>query len=136
MKNKFPLTLLIVAVLSFSFMITSAYAGSKHSYRRQGIAIGLGVAILGSALYRSLSHPKHVVRYPHVFSPPAPGKHRHQGNWETRKEWIPPAYKRVWNPGHYNRYGGWVKGHWIEIVDRPGYWIENRVWVSCKAGRR
>ncbi|MFC1824983.1 hypothetical protein ACFL9T_19915 [Thermodesulfobacteriota bacterium] len=136
MEKKKLLTLLIAAVLSFSLMITSAYAGSKHSYRRQGIAIGLGVAILGSALYRSLSHPKLIVPNAHVFSHPARRKHRHQGHWETRKEWILPAYKRVWNPGHYNRRGEWVTGHWFEIEDRPGYWIENRVWVSYNVGRR
>jgi len=136
MEKKKLLTLLIAAVLSCLFMITSVYAGSKHSYRRQGIAIGLGAAILGGALYKALSQPKLIVPNAHVFSHPARRKHRNRGYWETRKQWIPPAYKRYWNPGHYNRYGERVKGHWIEIVDRPGYWIENRVWVTCKAGRR
>jgi hypothetical protein len=48
----------------------------------------------------------------------------------VRKEWVQPTYKRVWNPGHYARRGEWIEGQWIEIVDRPGYWTEVRVWVS------
>ena len=135
MEKKKLLTLLIAAVLSCFFLITSVYAGSKHSYRRQGIAIGLGAAILGSALYKTLSHPKLIVPNAHVFSHPARRKHWNQGYWETRKEWGPPAYQRVWNPGHYNRHGAWVRGHWIKIVDRQGYMTETRSWVSCKAGR-
>jgi hypothetical protein len=24
----------------------------------------------------------------------------------------PPGYAAVWLPGHYNRWGEWVPGHW------------------------
>lgn len=56
--------------------------------------------------------------------------HRQRGHWETRKIWIPAEYEKVWNPGHYNRRHKWVKGHWIEIETRPGYWKTETYWVS------
>jgi hypothetical protein len=37
------------------------------------------------------------------------------------KRWAPHFYKRVWNPGHYNRYGQRIIGHWVVIKDRPDY---------------
>jgi hypothetical protein len=40
---------------------------------------------------------------------------------------------RVWEPGQYNRKGKWVSGGWIEVEKDPGYWIEERVWISKKS---
>jgi hypothetical protein len=58
--------------------------------------------------------------------------HRHRGHWEVRKVWVPPSTEKVWNPGHYNRRGHWVRGQWIEIERRRGYWKKEKVWVARK----
>jgi hypothetical protein len=42
--------------------------------------------------------------------------------------WVPAEYKKVWNPGHYNRRGKWRPGRWINIEVEPGHWSERRVW--------
>ena len=59
-------------------------------------------------------------------------KYRQQGHWELKKVWVPPTpnYRKVRVPGYYGRFGKGVIGHWIRIVDRPGYWTKTYVWVS------
>lgn len=138
MKKKNLFILLLTALLCFSFLVSSGWAGSKHSYRRQGIAIGFGTAILGNALFNHYKHSYYSHYRPvlyhnrPVYSYPPHRKHRHRGHWEVRKKWIPSAYKKVWNPGHHNHHGKWVRGHWIIIEARPGHWIKTKVWVSCR----
>ena len=61
-----------------------------------------------------------------VYRPPMP--RRQGGHWKTRKVWIPPVYRNVWEPQHYDRRGRWVSGRWIRIVDRPGYWTKTKTW--------
>ena len=41
---------MLTTVLCLSLMVTSAWAGPKQRYRWEGVAIGLGAAILGNAL--------------------------------------------------------------------------------------
>jgi len=134
MKKKNLFALLLTAILCVSFLIPSVWAGSKQRHRWQGVAIGLGTAILGNAIFKHYhneyySHrkPSPVVAPGYNYHPPKYGRHR--GYWEVRKEWIRPTYKKDWNPGRYNRRGKWVPGHWIEIEVRPGCWTETRVWV-------
>lgn len=57
-------------------------------------------------------------------SPPPPA-----GYWELRRVWVPATYRQVWNPAHYNERGHWVSGRYIEIVDQPGHWEKQRIWV-------
>lgn len=136
MKKRDLSILLITALLCVSFLIPSAWAGSKQKHRWEGVAIGIGATILGCALFKQYhddtyySHHKPAVVPAPAYRHPPPRYSRHRGDWEMRKEWVPPTHKRVWNPGHYNRRGEWVAGQWLEIVDRPGYWTEVRVWVS------
>jgi len=134
MKKKNLFALLLTTILCISFLIPSVWAGSKQRHRWQGVAIGLGTAILGNAIFKHYhneyySHrkPSPVVAPGYNYHPPKYGRHR--GYWEVRKEWIRPTYKKDWNPGRYNRRGKWVPGHWIEIEVRPGCWTETRVWV-------
>lgn len=135
MKKRDLSILLITVILCVSFLIPSAWAGSKQKYRWEGVAIGIGATLLGCALFKQhqdnkyYSHQKPAMVPAPAYRHPYPRYSLHRGHWEVRKEWIPPTNKRVWNPGHYNRLGGWVTGQWIEIVDRPGYWTEVRVWV-------
>ena len=134
MKKKTLFILLLTVMLCISFLIPSAWAGSKQRHRWEGAGIGIGAAILGSVLlkhYHKYYSPNKHAPAP-VYSYPATRHHRHRGHWEAGKEWVPPTYKRVWNPGHYNRRGQWVAGHWIKILEQPGYWTKTHVWVSCR----
>ena len=136
MKKRKLSILLITVLLCVSFLRPSAWAGSKQKHRWEGVAIGVGAALLGCALFSQYNdRATYSHNSPAVVPAPAyrhrPVRYsRYAGHWEARKEWVPPSYRRVWNPGHYNRRGEWVRGQWIEIVDRPGYWTQVRVWVS------
>ncbi len=138
MKNKHFFTISIALILSLSLAASSAWAGNVQRNRWEGIAIGLGAALLGSAIYNHhiANRAEREVVYvsPHRHQKHY-NRHRPSGYWEIRKEWIPPTYEEVWNPGHYNRRGRWVEGHWMEVEKEPGYWVEKRVWVSRKPYR-
>ena len=132
MKKTQLITLILVSVFTITILAPTANAGSTQKHRWEGVAIGIGVALLGNALIKQNKHYLGQAREPVRKRHPAPyhDYRYHRGHWEVRKEWIPPEYKKVWNPGHYNKRGRWVKGHWIEIVDQPGCWVETRVWVT------
>ena len=130
MRPKKLLISALLAVFTFFIIAQSAWAGSPQSHRWEGVAIGVGAAILGSTLWKAYHQPQ----YHHT---PQPAKTYHHGapapvsngHWELRKAWVPPVYEKVWNPGHYNRRGRWVPGHWMRMETQPGYWEERRVWV-------
>jgi len=128
MKKTFAL-IVLAALFTLSLTSTPALAGDLQRGRWQGVAIGLGVAALGHAILNHHvaveAHPAPVYTYRH--RPPVV-----RGHWEVRREWVPPERERVWNPGHYNRRGRWVPGHWTEIVTQPGYWREDKVWVAAR----
>ena len=159
MKKKSLITLIITSVFTFVALTPVAHAGNVQRQRWEGIAIGLGAAIIGAALlnqqkeytqqpqttYKSTPgygdtpsryyRPEYDPEPHHRYAPKHhnPGYHKgqhHRGHWEVRKEWVPPTLKKVWNPGHYTRHGKWIPGHWIKIEDSPGYWTETRVWVA------
>ena len=134
-KNKLALIFLIPLLL-VTFSATSAYAGSRERHRWEGAAIGIGSLVLGGILVDQIGrqctpHREHAYAY---LDPPQPlrKKRRH---WKMRRRWVEPSYERVWNPGHYNRHGKWVSGQWIMIIDKEGYWIEERVRVKKRRHR-
>lgn len=131
MKLKKLLSIGLIVVFGVTVFTTGAYAGSKQRHRWEGVAIGIGAVILGKALIDGIHHSR-----ASVYAPPArplPSKHHYRerpaGHWETRREWVPPQYEKVWNPGHYDDYGRWVAGRWIQIEVEQGYWVEKDVWV-------
>lgn len=142
MKKRSLLSLLFVLAFTSTIMIPSAHAGNVQRHRWEGIAIGLGAVILGSVLSKShqLSNAQsfdwHTPDYDNGPSRHYKRRHHHhrddplRGHWEMREEWLPPTYKRVWNPGHYSRHGKWLAGDWIKIEEAPGYWTKTRVWVA------
>jgi hypothetical protein len=122
-----------VAVLGITVAVSPSWAGSKQKHRWEGVAIGIGAAILGKAIidsYYQQTAPSpysesYVIEHHHYHQPPP----KPAGYWETQKEWIPPAYEKRWNPGHYNRHGRWEKGSWIRVEVEPGHWEYKKVWV-------
>lgn len=139
MNLKKRILILVVTLVCVSLAAPSVWAGSKQQHRWEGVAIGVGAAILGHAIYqshRAEARPPEV-----VYVTPEPDRrghhgprHRH-GRWEWQKTWVPPVYERVWNPGHYNRHGDWVPGQWIDVKTTDGYWHRERVWIASSDRR-
>lgn len=126
---------LMILVFGTTLLAPPALAGNKQRHRWEGVAIGVGAAILGHAIIQShRAEPQHPV----VYAPPQPiyrhypGPGPRHGHWESRRIWVPPSYETVWNPGHYNPKGHWVPGHWITIQTTGGHWTHERVWVAAR----
>jgi hypothetical protein len=144
-KNKLAVIFLIPLLL-VTFSATSAYAGSRERHRWEGAAIGIGSLVLGGILIDQIGRQctplgqigrQCAPRLDHTYvylDPPRPLRKK-RGHWKMRRRWVEPSYERVWNPGHYNRHEKWVSGQWIMIVDREGYWIEERVRVKKRHHR-
>ena len=135
MKKKNLFILLVTLIFCLAFMKPPAWAGNVQRNRWEGVAIGIGAAILGNALinhYRYSVPTQSAVN--HHYPPTRYHNDRFQqkpsGYWEERKVWVQPVYTRVWSPGHYGRYGRWIRGKWMRIEKKPGYWTKERVWVS------
>jgi len=134
MKIKNIIIILLAVTLSLCLAAPPAWAGNVQRNRWEGVAIGIGASVLGHALFSNYFHRQAAPEV--VYRHPSPRRHKPyyhrkaRAYWEIRKEWVPPTYERVWNPGHYNRRGHWVEGRWMEIEKEPGYWIEKRVRVS------
>ncbi|MBW2636140.1 MAG: hypothetical protein JRC86_01210 [Deltaproteobacteria bacterium] len=129
MKTTKLLILVLATVFLLSFISSPAWAGSRQQHRWEGVAIGIGAAILGSAILNNMNtHPYSYPEPAYSYSPPPPP--RYSGHWEMRSVWVSATKKRVWNPAHYGHDGRWLRGKWIKIVDRPGYWTKERVWIA------
>ncbi len=135
MKTKYISLIALISVLILTLTAGPASAGRYHHRdheRLKGVAIGVGAAILVNALINQNRDYSYREPAPSYVPPPPPQEYIQQGgHWEIRKQWVSPAYKRVWNPAHYENNGVWVEGAWIEIIDQPGYWTESRIWVSA-----
>ncbi len=133
MKTNKLLISLLIAVIGIGLLSPSALAGSRQKHRWEGVAIGVGAAILGHAIFQAhRAEPPPQV----VYVEPEPAyRHQHgpnyrRGHWEWQKTWVAPTYERVWNPGHYDPRGHWVPGHWMELETQSGYWTQERVWIA------
>ena len=117
--------ILLTAILGLSLAAAPVWAGSTQRHRWEGVAIGIGAALLGNAIL----HPRpYAPAYPEAtYQPPPPPR---RGHWEFRNIWVPPTHRTVWNPAHYTVHGQWVPGRYVEIVDQPGYWTKEQVWVT------
>jgi hypothetical protein len=137
MKKHTYVGLILFLTIAFALTSNPAFARGRHrhKHRWEDVAIGVGIAVLGDMLYHHHKGSTHVeVVMPGVHfrhTPPPPVRCESQpGHWEIERVWVPATHRKVWNPGHYNRHGQWVKGRWIRIVDQEGYWIEREIWVS------
>jgi hypothetical protein len=133
MKPKNLLIILTTLLLCLSVVKPSAWAGNVQRNRWEGVAIGAGAALLGTAILHHFRYSEPALSpVKRHHPPPRYGHQRRQapsGYWEIRKVWVPPTHERVWNPGHYDRKGRWAPGEWISIEKEPGYWAKEKIWV-------
>ncbi|OGP59269.1 MAG: hypothetical protein A2V65_07770 [Deltaproteobacteria bacterium RBG_13_49_15] len=123
-KKKIILAVIVIAI-SFFLVGNNVWAGSPQRHRWEGVAIGIGAALVGSAIFnhhhyqRPLPAPVPVYQYP----PPC-------YRWQVERVWIPPVYDSVWILGLSNRWGRWSPGRWEQRVRIPGYWEERPVCIQ------
>ncbi len=108
MKAKAILTAACLVVFaSLALIPNPSWAGSPQRHRWEGVAIGVGAAIIGSALINSLHQSS-------AYAEPAPAaayhpvyerRHAPRGHWAIEKEWVEPVTRKEWNPGHYTPPG-------------------------------
>ena len=122
---KKALIIATAALFLLSLATGPAIAGSKERHRWEGVAIGIGAAILGSAIINNCQSERVTVIERYTYHRPGPPQHIPK-SCETRRIWVSPTYKKVWNPGHYE-YGKWIPGEYIMIEKTPGYWTEERI---------
>ena len=128
--------------LTLVMISSTAWAGNVQRNRWEGVALGVAATLLGQALldhhrvvhYGSATVPRTVgpSRGHHDDRSPAIGHRspKHSGKRHYQKVWVPPVYKRVWNPGHYNHRGRWLPGHWTQTQIQPGHWRRKPVWSA------
>jgi hypothetical protein len=113
-----------MTLLMISIYAAPGYAGSRNQNLVQGIVIGTGAVILGTALINGFHHDNRV----RVMA-----SNRRGYRPDTRKgspvrghrSWVNPRYEQRWNPGHYNRRGHWINGQY-ERVPAGQKFSENR----------
>ncbi len=140
MKKKTLFIWLISIVLAWAVTAPPARAGNPQRHRWEGVAIGVGAAIVGGSLFhhamrrpRRHSRPVYSHAYPQqqqVYVAPSCPPRPPRGHWEWQKTWVPPVCQKTWNPGHYNRRNRWIPGRWIMIEKQPGHWRKQKHWVS------
>lgn len=106
----------LTTALCVSLMVTSAWAGPKQRYRWEGVAIGVGAAILGNALFNPsyCAQPAPAPVYysaPPVYVRPAPV---YYGPTVVYYGPPPPYYRPLvvkpfvgYRPYYRGRYGPW-----------------------------
>lgn len=143
-----------IAIAATAVFITSLFAGfaqagpghSRHRHHHhhnknknnvlEGVVIGAGALIIGTAIAQSLNRPRHPVRVQAVAVPPRPYPSANYyaatpgGHWEIRKMWVAPLYEARWNPAHYDASGKWVNGRHQQFLIADGYWKNERMWVE------
>ncbi len=147
MKKHALVKILVFATIFVFGMASIGSAGNVQRNRWEGVAIGLGAAVLAGSIIQAFNRPTAppapapAPNYRHHTPPPAtsyytPPPRRARGHWEMRDVWVPPVQEKVWNPAHYNRHGKWVPGRWMMVERQAGYWKKDRVWVAGGYGRR
>jgi len=51
------------------------------------------------------------------------------GYWNVERVWIPAVTERVWCRSCYTEYTDLGPSCWKEVVVRPGYYEDRRVWI-------
>jgi hypothetical protein len=128
MKKLFILSMAMISFLCFSAnpaIADGRYGHGGHSYYGHGhgydywhgwdaVAVGLGAAIVGTAIVNSMTPEREVVveHETHYYPAPAP-RYRDYDYDRPDSHYVP---SRVWIPGQYLYEGGgryiYVPGHW------------------------
>ena len=97
------------------------YSGHGHSGHYipgwEAAVIGLGAAVVGSAIINGYPREREVVVEHHTYynSPPPPPQYR-DDCYDCPRTYNPPTPSRVWVPEHYEYVGGGyyrvAPGHW------------------------
>ena len=119
MENRNRWIILVVSIAVFSLAATPSWAGSKQQHRWEGVAIGVGAAILGSALiyHRGIhvSAPATVVHY----SGYRRGPHHRVGHHG-------PANQHRWNHRHHRTQHHWKGRSQHYKPHHPRHYMERR----------
>ena len=136
MKKTF--TIVLISILCVVFITSSAFAGSRRQHRLEGVAIGIGAVLLGKAIIDTAAAHRtgEVLHHRTIIYHEPPLRRQPRGHWEIKQVWVPPVYKKIWKPGHYNRRGYWVDGRRVSRVKNYGYWKEEEVWVARDGHKR
>ena len=114
MKMRYGLVAASVITVSIFLTNTPAWSGSKQQYRWEGVAIGIGAAIAGSAIIHHSSawhpHPSTTVVYAYRHRGYHPHAYRLSGPWRQK-------HRYDHRFGNFNRFGSW-SGKW---GDSPGH---------------
>ncbi len=113
---------IIIFVFSLSVLPSEAQARSANGSDSEGVAIG-GAIVGNEAIQhqRQYASRKYSWRHGPGYGYRGHRRYGHRGYWWMEKRYAPHFYKKAWNPGHYNRYGQWIPGHWVVIKDRSNY---------------
>ena len=91
MKMGKQLIILSLAVASLCLMVGPVQAGSPQQYRWEGVAIGVGAAVLGHTLLSSHSYGPHYggsATYAYTYrSYPAPYRHHDNRRWHHGRDY-------------------------------------------------
>ena len=127
MKRQNLFIIIVAGVLLISLFSQSVWARNPQRHRWEGVMIGLGAAMLGSAILHHRPYPRPVPD--RIYLDPPPPECTYYGYEEF---WVPPAYRRVWRPGRYDQRGRWKPGKWKERMVGPGHWEERRICRSYR----
>ncbi len=129
MKKMIAMTLVTGMLLAVS--VVPGHAGSREQHLVEGIIIGTGAVIIGTAIAHEIRGNggacvvKQRRQYRH--------RNRHQnrdrrhGRVErVERVWVEPIYGVRWKSGHYNRRGFWVQGRHEKVIVRDGFWEKKR----------
>ena len=148
MRRRYFFITVVVSVLLISLFSQPVWAKNQQRYRWEGMAIGLGAALLGSAIIhdnrnsiygRYYPRPQHHPRYDRHYPRPQhrPRHYQRYGYrpceyYDYERFWVPPTYRRAWKPGRYDQWGRRISGRWKKRMIRPGHWEERRVCRSYR----
>jgi len=144
-----------IALAAAAVFITSLFAGfaqagpgkhgrcaHRHHHRHhnnnvlEGVVIGAGAFILGTAIAQSLNRPSQTAQIhaapvsPRPYPPTNYHSKRPNKHWKIKKIWVAPIYETRWNPAHYDAQGRWVQGRHQQFLVADGYWKKKRVRVK------
>lgn len=113
MKKRNLIIVVIASVFTLIFVLPSAWADSHGQYRGDGVVIGAGAAVAGSASLNNYLYSRPPTRV--VCRYAGPHRHRYYSGpryrryWAMRNRWARNHHYRPWHHRHYHPYGRTVR---------------------------